>query len=117
MPEEKMITENSTIRDGAVRPMTFHHPLHLMDRVAMAAVRLMVGSMKVGLGPSTREQFDELMEKTPPADGVNYEKAEVGGVVGWWCRPDDAIAGQVAARAKVSAFVPEYGLAPEHAFP
>jgi acetyl esterase/lipase len=81
------------------------------------------------------------MENTPAADGVTYEKAAVGGVPGWWCRPDNDstaaailylhggayvagsarayqhFAGQVAARAKVAAFVPEYGLAPEHPFP
>ena len=92
-------------------------------------------------GPSAREPFDELMEKIPAADGVTYEEAEVGGVAGWWCRPNDAVAGaailyfhggayvvgsarayqhfvgQVAARAKVAAFVPDYGLAPEHPFP
>ena len=85
-----MITENSKIRDGAV----IHHPIHLLDRVAMVAMRLMVGSMKGSLtGPSSREQFDELMEKTPAADCVTYEEAEVGGVAGWWCRPDDAVAG------------------------
>jgi len=62
-------------------------------------------------------------------------------VPGWWCRPNSAPAdaailhfhggayvvgsarayqhfvGQVAARATLSAFVPEYGLAPEHPFP
>ena len=62
-------------------------------------------------------------------------------MAGWWCRPDDAVAGaailyfhggayvvgsaracqhfvgQVAAPAKGAAFVPEYGLAPEHPFP
>lgn len=62
-------------------------------------------------------------------------------MAGWWCRPDDAVAGaailyfhggayvvgsarayqhfvgQLAARAKVAAFVPEYSLAPEHPFP
>jgi monoterpene epsilon-lactone hydrolase len=132
-----MISENSNIRDGAV----IQHSIHLLDRVAMAALRLMVGSMKGSLGPSSREQFDELMEKTPAANGVTYEEEDVGGVAGWWCRPDDAIAGaailyfhggayvvgsarayrhfagQVAARAKVCAFVPEYGLAPEHPFP
>src|ERR1700693_1684648 len=134
-----MITENSKIRDGAV----IHHPIHLLDRVAMVAMRLMVGSMKGSslTGPSSREQFDELMEKTPAADGVTYEKAEVGGVAGWWCRPDNAVAGaailyfhggayvvgsarayqhfvgQVAVRAKVAAFLPENGLAPEHPFP
>jgi monoterpene epsilon-lactone hydrolase len=134
-----MITEGSKIRDGAA----IHHPIHLLDRVAMVAMRLMVGSMKGSslTGPSSRGQFDELMEKTPAADGVTYEEAEVGGVAGWWCRPDDAVAGaavlyfhggayvvgsarayqhfvgQVAARANVCAFVPEYGLAPEHPFP
>jgi acetyl esterase/lipase len=105
-------------------------------------MRLMVSSMKGSVtGPSARVAFDELMEKTPAADGVTYQEAEMGGVTGWWCRPDDAVAGaailyfhggayvvgsarayqhfagQVAARAKVAAFVPEYGLAPEHPFP
>jgi acetyl esterase/lipase len=137
-----MTTRDSTIREGAVRTTTIHHPIHLLDRVAMAATRLMIASMKGSVtGPSAREPFDELMEKTPAADGVTYEEAEVGGVAGWWCRPDHAVAGaailyfhggayvvgsarafqhfvgQVAARAKVVAFVPEYGLAPEHPFP
>jgi acetyl esterase/lipase len=72
---------------------------------------------------------------------VTYEKAEVGGVFGWWCRPNNApidaailyfhggayvvgsarayqhFVGQVAVRARVSAFVPEYSLGPEHPFP
>jgi epsilon-lactone hydrolase len=49
----------------------------------MAAMRLMVASMKGSVtGPSAREPFDELMEKTPAADGVTYEEAEVGGVLG-----------------------------------
>jgi acetyl esterase/lipase len=98
--------------------------------------------MKGGVtGPSAREPFDELMEKTPAAEGVTYEKAEVGGVPGGWCRPGGGAAatailylhggayvagsahayrhfvGQVAARANVAAFVPEYSLAPEHPFP
>jgi acetyl esterase/lipase len=133
-----MITENSNIRAGTA----IHHPINLLDRVAIAAMRLMVGSMKGSLtGPSSREQFDELMEKTPAAEGVTYVEGDVGGVAGWWCRPEDAVAGaallyfhggayvvgsarayqhfvgQVAARAKAVAFVPEYGLAPEHPFP
>jgi hypothetical protein len=44
----------------------------------MAAMRL--GSVT---RPSAREPFDELMEKTPAADGVTYEEARVGGVAGW----------------------------------
>jgi acetyl esterase/lipase len=122
--------------------MIMNHPIHVLDRVTMAEMRLMVAPMKGNVtGPSAREPLDELMEKTPAADGVTHQKAEVGGFAGWWCRPDDAVAGaailyfhggayvvgsarayqhfvgQVAARAKVSAFVPEYGLAPEHPFP
>jgi hypothetical protein len=33
------------------------------------------------------------MEGTTAVDGMNYEKAEVGAVPGWWCRPNDAAAG------------------------
>jgi len=119
-----------------------HHPEHLLDRVAMAAMRLMIGGMKGSItGPDARKPFDELMEKVPSADGVNYEPAEVGGIPGWWCRPKDAVsnaailyfhggayvvgsarayqhfAGQLATRAKVAAFVPEYRRAPESIFP
>lgn len=109
----------------------------------MAEMRLIATSMKGSVtGPSAREAFDELMERTPAADNLTYEKGEVGGVHGWWCRPGEAAAadgallyfhgdayvagsasayqhfvGQLAARAKVAAFVPEYGLAPEHPFP
>jgi monoterpene epsilon-lactone hydrolase len=80
-------------------------------------------------GVSAREPFDEVMERTPPADRVTYEKAEVDGVLGWWCRPinsphDAAIlyfhGGAYvvgSARERVSAFVPEYSLGPEHPFP
>jgi len=50
------------------------HQIHFLDRVAMAAMRL--GNVT---RPSAREPFDELMEKTPAADGVTYEEARVGG--------------------------------------
>jgi acetyl esterase/lipase len=116
--------------------------MHPLDRVTMAEMRRMVAPMKGSVtGPSAREMFDDLMEKTPAADGVTYEQADVGGEPGWWCRPDDAttaaavlylhggayvvgsarayqhFVGQLAARAKLAAFVPEYSLAPEHPFP
>lgn len=122
--------------------MITKHLLDRQDAITMAKLRSMVGSTKGSVsGPSAREPFDELMEETPPAEGVTYEKAEVGGVPGWWCRPNNApidatilyfhggayvvgsahayqhFVGQVAARAKASAFVPEYGLGPEHPFP
>lgn len=122
--------------------MIRHHPLHPLDRSAMAEMRSMVESTKGTVtGVSAREPFDDLMERTPPADGVTYEKAEVGGVFGWWCRPNNApndaailyfhggayvvgsaqayrhFVGQIVVRARVSAFVPEYSLGPEHPFP
>jgi len=121
---------------------TTHHPEHLVDRVAMAAIRLMLGSAKGSVnGPVARKAFDDIMEQVPAASGVTYEAAVIGGVPGWWCRPEDAMigaavlylhgggyvvgasqayqhfVGQVVARAKVAAFVPEYRLAPEYPFP
>jgi acetyl esterase/lipase len=92
-------------------------------------------------GPAGRTAFDELMAKTPTAEGVTYEAAVVGRAPGWWCRPADAVigaailyfhggayvvgsaqayrhfAGQIAARAKAPTFVADYGLAPERPFP
>jgi acetyl esterase/lipase len=119
-----------------------HHPEHLVDRLAMAAVRLTLRSAKGNVnGPGARQAFDETMEQVPAASGVTYDAAIIGGVSGWWCRPEDAVkgavilyfhggayvvgasqpfrhfVGQVAARAKVPAFVPEYRLAPENPFP
>jgi acetyl esterase/lipase len=90
--------------------------------------------------PANRLRFDEFMLQTPSAD-VAYERAEVGGRPGWWCRPRHAdphsailhlhgggyvmgsagsqrhFASQIAARAGVSAFVLDYRLAPEYPFP
>jgi acetyl esterase/lipase len=92
-------------------------------------------------GPEARPVYDELIAKTPAAQGVTYDAATVGGVTGWWCRPSDAVdgaailylhggayilgsaaayrnfAGQIAARAKAVTFIPDYKLAPEHQFP
>lgn len=74
--------------------MRISYPIDPLDRATMAGMRLMVSSMKGSVtGPSARVAFDELMEKTPAADGVTYQEAEMGGVTGWWCRPDDAVAG------------------------
>jgi monoterpene epsilon-lactone hydrolase len=122
--------------------MRINHPLQAADREAMAAMRPLLLTAKGSItGPSARGPFDELMVKTPSAVGVTYEKAEVGGIPGWWCRPGNSPAraailylhggayiagsarayrsfvGQVAERANVAAFVTDYGLAPEHPFP
>ena len=121
---------------------TTHHSEHLADRAAMLAMRTVIALQpKADLGPTGRAVFDELMEKTPSAEGVTYEAASVGGVPGWWCRPVAAelgavilylhggayvlgsarayrhFAGQIASRANAPAFVTDYGLAPERPFP
>src|SRR5436190_5944134 len=119
-----------------------HHPERLVDRVAMVGLHLMVSSMKGSIpSPAARKSFDDLMEKIPAAAGVKYEPTEMASVPGWWCHPENAapeaailyfhggayvvgsarayrhFVGQIAAGAKVAAFVPEYGLAPERPFP
>jgi acetyl esterase/lipase len=121
---------------------TIHHPEHLLDRAAMVALRLMLGSVKGSVnGPGARKAFDEIMEKVPAAAGVDYEAETIGGVSGWWCRPKDAsqgsailylhgggyvagtaeayrhFVGQIATRANVAAFIPEYRRGPEFPFP
>jgi acetyl esterase/lipase len=119
-----------------------YHKEHLLDRAAMVAMRAMIVLQpKADLGPNGRAAFDDLMGKTPPADTVTYEAAEIGGVLGWWCRTPEAtpgaailylhggayvvgsaqayrnFVGQIALRAKVDAFIADYGLAPERPFP
>jgi hypothetical protein len=74
--------------DVSTAANTTHHSEHLADRAAMLAMRTMIALQpKADLGPAGRAAFDELMEKTPSAEGVAYEAATVGGVPGWWCRP------------------------------
>ena len=92
-------------------------------------------------GAAARGPYDAIIGRVPAAAGVAYRADTVGGVAGWWCSPPDAPAdagfvhlhggwyhfgsaqafrhfvGQMAARAGVAAFVPEYRLAPEHPFP
>lgn len=108
-------------------------------------MRAMRGFLKImpdmALIPDVRPFYDEMISQVPLADGVDYEAKELGGVPGWWClapdAPKDAAilylhgggyivgsakayrhpVGQVAAAAGVSAFVPDYGLAPEKPFP
>ncbi|MEO7039307.1 MAG: alpha/beta hydrolase [Gemmatimonadaceae bacterium] len=121
---------------------TIHHSLQLRDRAVVAVMRVVMASMKGSYsGDAARASFDELMEKVPSLPHVTYLEAEVGGVPGFWCRPANSapgkvilylhggayvvgsarafrhFVGQIAGRAGVAAFVPEYRLPPEYPFP
>jgi epsilon-lactone hydrolase len=118
------------------------HPVSAEDSTAMAAVRVAAGPNKGRLaGTAARVPFDAIMEEVAAPTGVTYKAGTAGRVSGWWClpenpRPGEAIllihggwfnwgsaqayrhlAGHIAARAGVAAFVADYRLAPEHPFP
>ena len=91
--------------------------------------------------PLARPAYDVMIEAVPAAPDVVYEAGTVGGVNGFWCRPNGAragavllylhggaymlgsasayrhFAGQFAARTGTAAFVADYALAPERPFP
>jgi monoterpene epsilon-lactone hydrolase len=93
------------------------------------------------LGPEARPIFDAMFAATPAAPDMRVEPATVGGIPGFWIRSPKArtrehmlyvhgggyvlgsaqavtnFTSQIAARAGVDAFVPDYRLAPEHPFP
>lgn len=108
----------------------------------MLAMRAMLAlQKKPPLAPEGRPASDTMMAGIASADGVTYAPAVLDGVQGWWCRPSSAPAdsailhfhgggyvvgsawayrhfvGQIAVRANVAAFIPDYALAPERPFP
>ncbi|MDG6904646.1 MAG: alpha/beta hydrolase [Nitrososphaerota archaeon] len=118
---------------------TVHHPLTKKDREAMMEIRKTATLRK---GALERTAFDQRAEQlTPAAPEIRCEEEEVGGVAGWWCRPDKTdrtsailylhgggyrvgsarafrnFVSQIAKRADISCFVPDYRLAPENSFP
>lgn len=118
------------------------HPLSDADRAVVIAMRPQAEPFKGTMtGPEAREAYDGIMEQTPDAPGVRYERGSAGGVPGAWCRPQDAapgvmilylhggahvfgsayayrhLAGQIAARANATAFVADFRRAPEDPFP
>ena len=118
------------------------HPLDAEDASTIAPI--MTGARTSKGAPWTveaRPQYDALLERVQPPDGVTFESGAVGGIPGLWVHPASSRPGEailhfhggwfvagsarayrnlvahVAAGAGTKAFVPEYRLAPEHPFP
>lgn len=122
-------------------PKTYH-AISDADKATMAATREFLKSMPdMVMSPAVRPFFDDMIGQVPLASDVGYEEDTLGGVSGWWCRPQNAPphaailylhgggyivgsakayrhpVGQIAADARVSAFALDYSLAPERPFP
>ncbi|QGZ93729.1 alpha/beta hydrolase [Terricaulis silvestris] len=118
------------------------HPLDSADAPIAAYAREATKAAKgAKLGAEARGQYDAFLSTVSPPEGVTFEDGAVGGVRGVWARPTNApadetmlylhggwftlgsaqayrlLVGQIATRAGVSAFIPDYRLAPEHPFP
>lgn len=121
---------------------TVFHSISAEDKAAMTALRTIVEPNKGRMqGTAARVPFDAIMERVAVPEGVTFEADTVGGVTGWWCRPEVAqpgavvlhihggwfnwgtanafrnMVGHLAIHAGAAAFVPDYRLAPEHPFP
>ena len=124
------------------KPGVIFHSATAEDKAAMAAMRAAVEPNKGKLrGVAARGPYDDIMSGIAAPDKVSYEEDAMGGISGWWCRPDGAgsdavichlhggwfnfgsakafrhLVGHIARQACVAAFIPDYRLAPEHPFP
>jgi monoterpene epsilon-lactone hydrolase len=118
------------------------HPLDPDDAQFVAKMRVMAAPAKgVSRGVDGRGQFDAFMASVLAPNNVKSEADTIGGVPGTWVRPANArpgsallhlhggwfnfgsavafanLVGQIAVRIGISAFIPDYRLAPEHPFP
>jgi acetyl esterase/lipase len=134
-----MITSN---RQQANLGTITRHPLRDEDKPIVAAMReATAGQRGKFLGAKARPFFDTFKASVLAASGVRSEPGVVGGMPGWWCRPDDArtdarllylhggcyvlgtaeaFRNQASHFAKLTGadtFVPDYRRAPENPFP
>jgi monoterpene epsilon-lactone hydrolase len=127
---------------------TITHALSAADGEALEKVRTDASAARAaqaaGLPPTLEQMragYDAMVGRTPPAAGVTYEAATIGGIPGLWCRPKDArtgpvllylhggayalgssagyhnFVGQLASRCAMPAFIVDYRRAPEEPFP
>src|ERR1039458_7016088 len=121
----------TTIQEN--RPWSTIHTISAEDNAAMAAMRTIVEPNKGRLqGTAARIPFDTIMERVVGPAAVPSEADTVGGVSGWWCRPESARTGEAilhlhggwfnwgsaqafrnmvdrkSTRTGVDAFVPDY---------
>ena len=118
------------------------HPLSQADSPAATALRAAVAPFKGKLGgTAARAPFDDVMERVVAPTDVTFEPDTIGGISGFWAKPARAqkgaaiihvhggwfnfgsarayrnLVGHIVSRAGADAFIPDYGLAPEHLFP
>ena len=118
------------------------HPLDPDDAPIVAKMRIMAAPAKGALrGVEARGPFDAVMASVLAPNNVRSEVDTIGGVPGTWVHPANArpeyallhlhggwfnfgsaaafinLVGQIVARVGVSAFIPDYRLAPEYPFP
>jgi acetyl esterase/lipase len=119
-----------------------YHDLDPKDAQALAAMRASMNAQKGKyMGVDARPAFEKQKLGVQAAADVRTEVGEVGGVLGWWCRPSNprtdaaliyhhggwymlgtakAFCNQVshfAALTRSNTFIPDYRLAPEARFP
>lgn len=118
------------------------HPVGQEDLASVDGLRSLVAPVKGKVeGIAGRAPFDSIMEQVAVPDGITFEAAKVGEIAGWWARVPKAregaaimyvhggwfhwgtaqayrnFVGHIASAVGVDAFIPEYRLAPENAFP
>ena len=126
----------------AQQSATVFHPISTADKTAMAGLRAIVepnkGSMR---GSAARVPFDAITGHVAVPQSVTFEAGTVGGLPGYWCKPEGAqtnavilhihggwfnwgsakafrnLVGHIATHSGAEAFAPDYRLAPEHPFP
>jgi acetyl esterase/lipase len=118
------------------------HEITTADATVIRASRAaLAAGPKLEFEPGARAIYDQIYAQVPAPATVRFEPGEVGGVAGWWCRPEHAVTrgvtlylhgggyvigsaaayrnfvGQIAERARSAVFVADYALAPERPFP